>query len=329
MNKLYVFSQCCPSGFGCRNRRGLTLVELVTVIAIVTILMGLALPGILAIRENSRRMSCQSNLRQIGSMAHEYHAMHKHLPNDGFLRPMLNQIDPNLENAYKSYSLDEPLPYPSELSPPSVYYCPSENYIPFNLDSRYSYRQNQGNLLGPREQGSFSNGVVRGRPESPLKFSEVTDGLSNTALAAETLFRMDATTTVDLQQHPMRYSHALQRDYRNGQEDELLADARRIKASGDLRSAGRAGESLGIGARHGWEGFYNHVGPPNEWSFATPGDETHARPGMQSPSSFHVGGVNMVFLDTSVHFIPDSIDMQVWRAIGSIDGNEPVSFTVP
>lgn len=329
MNKLYLFSQCCPSVFGSRNRRGLTLIELVTVIAIVTILMGLALPGILAIRENSRRMSCQSNLRQIGSMAHEYHAMHKHLPNDGFLRPMLNQIDPNLENAYKSYPSETPPPFPSELSPPSIYYCPSENYVPWDLGSRFSYRRNHGNLLGPREQGNSSNGVVRGRPGSPLKFSEVTDGLSNTALTAETLFRIHPSSTVDRQQHPMRYSHALQRDYRNGQEDELLADARRIKASGDLRGSGRTGESLGIGMRSSTELFYNHVGPPNEWSFAAPGVETHARPGMQPPSSFHVGGVNIVFLDTSVHFMPDSIDMQVWRAIGSIDGNEPVAFTVP
>jgi prepilin-type N-terminal cleavage/methylation domain-containing protein/prepilin-type processing-associated H-X9-DG protein len=48
------------------HRRGFTLVELLVVIAIIGILVSLALPAVHAARESTRRMTCQSNLRQIG-----------------------------------------------------------------------------------------------------------------------------------------------------------------------------------------------------------------------------------------------------------------------
>ncbi len=41
--------------------------------------------------------------------------------------------------------------------------------------------------------------------------------------------------------------------------------------------------------------------------------------------SHHSGGVNVCFADGSVHFIGDGIDGMVWRALGSIAGNELVS----
>ena len=48
------------------SRRGFTLIELLVVIAIIAILAAILFPVFARARENARRASCQSNLKQIG-----------------------------------------------------------------------------------------------------------------------------------------------------------------------------------------------------------------------------------------------------------------------
>jgi prepilin-type processing-associated H-X9-DG protein/prepilin-type N-terminal cleavage/methylation domain-containing protein len=58
-----------PLGAAIRNRRmltGMTLVELLVVVAIIGLLVALLLPAVQAAREAARRSECQSNLRQLG-----------------------------------------------------------------------------------------------------------------------------------------------------------------------------------------------------------------------------------------------------------------------
>lgn len=49
-----------------RGRKGFTLIELLVVIAIIAILASILFPVFARARENARRASCQSNLKQIG-----------------------------------------------------------------------------------------------------------------------------------------------------------------------------------------------------------------------------------------------------------------------
>jgi prepilin-type N-terminal cleavage/methylation domain-containing protein len=62
---------------------GFTLVEMLTVMAIIGMLAALLLPAVQMARDSSRRASCLSNLRQIGTAVHLYHAAQNSFPPGG------------------------------------------------------------------------------------------------------------------------------------------------------------------------------------------------------------------------------------------------------
>lgn len=63
-----------------RPSRGVTLVELLVVVAIVGTLVAMLLPAVQSAREASRRISCVNNFKQIGVAMHAYHDARRAFP---------------------------------------------------------------------------------------------------------------------------------------------------------------------------------------------------------------------------------------------------------
>jgi len=113
-----------------KKRRGVTLIELLLVMAIIGLLIALAVPAIQASREAARRTQCTNNLRQFGVAFAGFEAQNKAFPSVFTVRltgPL--KSDPRLE--MHNFVVDL-LPFLEEESVNSIYrrdriFCAPEN----------------------------------------------------------------------------------------------------------------------------------------------------------------------------------------------------------
>lgn len=85
-------SSCTPRAM---SRRGFTLIELLVVIAIIAILAAILFPVFARARENARRSSCASNIRQLGLAAMQYTQDNDESMPPNFVPGNPNQIPPD------------------------------------------------------------------------------------------------------------------------------------------------------------------------------------------------------------------------------------------
>jgi prepilin-type N-terminal cleavage/methylation domain-containing protein/prepilin-type processing-associated H-X9-DG protein len=98
-----------------KKRHGFTLIELLVVIAIIALLMGILMPALNRVKEQARKVACQSNLRQWGIGA------------IGYAHENGDQINPGYDLAYWVYELKPYMTFGDEKTrkKDDVSYCPS------------------------------------------------------------------------------------------------------------------------------------------------------------------------------------------------------------
>jgi hypothetical protein len=176
------------------------------------------------------------------------------------------------------------------------------------------------------------NGISPPNGVYPVRMRDVTDGVAYTAMVSERRFTPWYSQFTDAE-HVARYCLGepagcvfnLGQTYLHG-EEAAYANA---CADPALRMPPRLFVPSKNTSLHGQGQVYDHLIAPNrpscKWyvppkEFSNWSDWAYSLPA----SSYHGVGVNLAYADGRGRFVSNYVDEQVWRAIGSRNGNESI-----
>jgi prepilin-type N-terminal cleavage/methylation domain-containing protein/prepilin-type processing-associated H-X9-DG protein len=331
------------------RRRAFTLIELLVVIAIIAILIGLLLPAVQKVREAAARMKCQNNLKQLALACHNYESATGRMPYsrkydmwDTYTWTQL--VLPYIEQkavAERYWTLDRTgftMTYPGPNGPIGndarlrearhsnlpIFQCPSDGGMRENEINTNEYGLIRGNYrgcvgtgdmygkptdstTGPWGEGMFavrngqtvdSTGAVRSQGPAIV---EILDGTSNTLFLSEGLI-----ASVPWWGGPMG-SHI----YGN-MGGALFSASLTPNSSAADRPIGPCPQNQGDTE---YRAPCLSLGGNAWWTPSGAGAHAAAR-------SYHTGGVNAALADGSVRFFTDTIDLLIWRAMGTRSNQE-------
>ena len=326
-------------------KNAFTVIELLVAIAVLSVIAGLILPAVQAAREKARTLRCSAQLREVGTAIVTELERAGGRGVDGYLADSRRRVSDRMAMIQPAWFLSEAPGFKMRVSHagksigtgevvPGIWVCPSDSA---NLAPRTGRFSNYLANLNKGNWDKIDRGVLDGRGR-PVQFSLFTDGRSNTAFFSERMAAPDEletltnggygdwraiATTPELTER----STAVDPSVLDGNASDvvlrdLVDDCRSAQLSvSPLVSAVRRHGGAFVSVAEG----YLHVLPPNAaacrvqpklsssqwirhltWVYSLP-----------TATSRHPGGVNVLFADNSARFVGESIETDVWSAIGS------------
>ncbi len=312
-----------------RDRAALTLIELLVVLAIIALLTAILLPAVQSAREAARSAQCMANLRQIGLALHSYEATHRMFPPGRFDPPpkastwlddnwysIFVQILPYLDatplfnalnmDLHGMDSVDRPVVenHTARRTRLGVLLCPSDGEPNHRVNYRFNYGRTHFKGQQRAWDGPFTGDVLP-------TVSAITDGLARTAFASERLagsFRVDAPNPAVDMRIAVEYPKPMP------VSDDALID-HCLSSSMQVWDCFNGRYWMYQGAA---QTAYNHNGAPND-----PRPSCGGRIyGLLPPRSNHPHAVRVLLGDGHVETVNDSIQRELWRAMGSRNGGD-------
>lgn len=315
-------------------RSGFTLIELLVVIAIIAVLIGLLLPAVQKVREAASRVKCQNNLKQLGIALHSFSDARGGLPFGGtYPRGVTTsswsvhaRILPYIEQENLQRLIDFSRPYSVQplvtRQRVSTFICPSEvNDRPRPSGSLTHYPLNYGACFGtwhiynPLHQASSDGAFM---VNQRVTLVQVTDGTSNTIAMTE-----------------VKAYNPYLRDGGNPASNTVPpTDPNSIGGLGGNFKT-NSGHTEWVDARVHQSGVTTTFTPNTRVPYNVGGsfdiDFNSSREGKTTnrvtmaavtARSYHPTLVNVLMLDGSVRSVSDSVQLRVWRAMGTRSGGE-------
>ena len=329
----------------CEKRSAFTLVELLVVIAIIGILIALLLPAVQAARGAARRMSCTNNLKQCTLALHNYHDTYRCFPGLGTSSRYSFSVQARLLPFAEQKNLQDLIDFGQSLFLGSLHSqrlnpaqaaaagtvvgmlrCPSDGeddvYTEYYTQSGQAFVG--GNYMACSGSGTGTSYDIRYPTDglfyygSARGFRDLLDGTSNTVAMSETLLGSHSDTSGSLPQDPLRQIASARVSPNSGAPGlqgiadpdlaSLVAAATRWK--GNRASAWIVGKS--------YTTTFSTYMPPN-----SPISDWFAMGiGFYAVRSHHPGGANVALSDGSIRFVSETVNLQTWRALGTIAGGE-------